>query len=112
MNHLDLLKASRARISDPTRWTKDTQARAQNGEPVFGSDPLAVCWSGYGALYAEPGVPSITQAHARSLLQEMMVRRAGAHASLTLWHDRNETTLADVVDLFTATIEAVERGEL
>jgi hypothetical protein len=49
-----LLKAARARISDPKHWTTGTWAR-KGGEPCPSKDPEAECWCALGALsYAKP----------------------------------------------------------
>ena len=106
LSPLGLLKAGRARIADERAWTKDTQARNAAGEAVFGNDPTAVQWSGYGVIYAEPGAASISQSHARYLLQES-IPGAGLQ-SLTMWHDANERTHAEVLGVFDNVIDRIE----
>ena len=37
-------------LSDPKRWTKDTYARREDGEPVCSRSPRAVSWCIAGAI--------------------------------------------------------------
>lgn len=49
MTTLDVLKAMRALISDPARWTQDAWARDASGRPVMEFDPTAVSFCMAGA---------------------------------------------------------------
>jgi hypothetical protein len=43
------LRAARALIEDPKRWTKGEEARNADGDPIHPSKPEAVCWCALGA---------------------------------------------------------------
>jgi hypothetical protein len=51
---LELLKDARARIADPTRWTKGANARNAEGREVVGGDDRATCWCAVGAVLQQP----------------------------------------------------------
>ena len=48
---LDVLKAARALIADPERWTQRTDARNAHGLPVDPRDTDATCWCPIGACF-------------------------------------------------------------
>jgi hypothetical protein len=59
MTTLKILKAARARITDPARWTTGLYARDAAGIVVTPDDPKAVCWCAIGSLLVEvAGTPS------------------------------------------------------
>jgi hypothetical protein len=52
---VEILKAARKRIEDPSRWTQGFMAMAGHLPLVNGFDPRATCWCALGALEAELG---------------------------------------------------------
>lgn len=51
MTTLEALKAARALIEDPKRWTQHEFARDADGKRVAECDEAAVCWCLFGAAY-------------------------------------------------------------
>jgi len=50
MKTSQVLRAARAKIEVPERWTKDAFARDATGFPVYPRHRNAACWDIYGAL--------------------------------------------------------------
>jgi hypothetical protein len=48
---LDVLKAAKAMITDPARWTQRAMARNAWGRPCEVEDSGAVCWCLHGAIW-------------------------------------------------------------
>lgn len=48
----DVLRAARAKIATPERWTQDSYARSKYGYPIASEAAQAVCWCGFGAIRA------------------------------------------------------------
>lgn len=53
MASADILRAARARISDPKKWTTGFFAKSAEGSFVAAQSNRAVCWCALGALLAE-----------------------------------------------------------
>lgn len=51
----DILRRARARIEDPSRWTRGYSARDSKGAAVDAASEMAVAWCAYGACTAEGG---------------------------------------------------------
>ena len=52
---LEVLKAARALIADPERWTQAAFARTEQGKVVKPWSPSASCWCATGALWKVVG---------------------------------------------------------
>jgi hypothetical protein len=50
MTPLETLKAARALITDPAKWTQGAQARDKRGQPFSTHNDNAVCWCALGAI--------------------------------------------------------------
>lgn len=55
MSPVEILRAARQKISDPTHWTTDSYARSKSGESVDSDSTRAVCWCALGAIFAVAG---------------------------------------------------------
>ena len=99
------LKAARAIISNPDRWTKNAEARDEHRYSVSPEDPSAVQWCAIGAIRK-----------AASEIQETDVERTHIEPALNaiidlydlydlgVWNDHPDRTHAEVLSLFDRTI--------
>lgn len=77
MTIAEVLKAAKALIEDPSRWTQRTFARTMNGDAVHGTDRLAVCWCAAGAvLHCSPRAAFMPVCVLNAAAQEMGFRTA------------------------------------
>ena len=73
MTPLEILKAARALITDPQRWTRDAYARDALGNRVESRSPHAVAWCASGAICAAAqGVSNNIQDRANEALAEQV----------------------------------------
>jgi hypothetical protein len=52
MTPVEILKAARAKIEDPERWTTGMYARNREGLPIPSNDRVACKWCAHGAMMA------------------------------------------------------------
>ena len=102
---VDILRAARDKISDPSRWTTRDYAKNKWGEPTSGHDPDAVCWCAYGA------VMSVSNSfHARCNAEETLELAAKAiDPGFNCVADFNDTLGHEaVIEMFDAAIAKSE----
>ena len=100
MNTVETLKAAKALISDPAKWTRGQIARDAEGRFVRARDPEAVCWCSYGAIDRVCGKDAIAWAGATVELMNAM--RGG----IAMFNDNNDH--AAVMAAFDRAIEQAE----
>lgn len=103
MNQLaDNLRAAKALIDTPEKWTKGAFARGRHGFSVDVSSPIATCFCLRGAVHAVTGNGRRTR-DVFSALERAVGRRG-----LAQWNDRISRTHADVMAAFDQAIAAAE----
>jgi hypothetical protein len=102
MTTLDVLKAARALISDPARWTQNVMARdADGGQYTFGCAPQTVSWCALGALQHITGKASTNGA------LDALDTQLPIYITIDYFNDTH--THAEVLALFDAAIARLER---
>lgn len=99
----ELLRAAKAKIEDPNRWTKGEYARDERGKPVNIASQEAVCWCVLGATGWSGNV-------ADKMLERALFGMS-AHCDIDVFNDASETTHADVMALFDRAIAMAESEE-
>lgn len=56
MNTVEILKAARAKITNPENWTQGWFAKNEHGDRLLGVSPAATCYCSLGAVEAVTGV--------------------------------------------------------
>lgn len=104
MTIVEVLRAARAKITDPKHWTRHVNARDADGEPISPSDPSAVCWCSYGAIAAvDPEDDAGT--NACDFLHDAAREKTG-HWGVSALNDDGEHS--DVLSMFDRAIELAE----
>lgn len=101
----EVLRAARALIEVPERWTKCAFARDAKGIVVSEDEESAVCFCVLGAIYRHP--PSPLTDGARWFLDESLPE---TFLGVGTFNDHPSTTHADVLALFDRAI-ALAEGE-
>lgn len=105
---LRTLKDARETISDEKNWSKEVSARDKFGRACDPRIPQAVSFDIYAALESVAGALLVREAE-KELLQTL--RSRGDNVMTTAgYNDRPSTTHADVLGVFDATIERLEKG--
>jgi hypothetical protein len=97
MTTLEVLRGMRELLSEPTRWTQDTNARSSDGDEVLYHSDLADCWCLDGALL------KLTRHDGDVYLA---VRKALPVDVLCVWNDAPERTHAEVLELLDKAIQS------
>lgn len=103
MNTLEILKAARALLTPPEAWAKNDFAFDSSGNLLAPSNKYAVSWCATGACIRAGGKLAAIAA-ARELSRQLGGREVFD------FNDRDETTHADVLQLFDDTIARLERA--
>lgn len=92
----DQLKAAKALIDTPEKWTKGAFARDRDGDDVYETDgDTAVCWCAVGAINKAFGC------HAGLTVVQALYAALPADFQLVAsFNDHPDTTHADVMALF------------
>lgn len=103
MTEIEVLKAARAFVDQPWKWTQGASARDVKGLSCHVEDVKAVCFCTLGAVSRALVVHNVTGNAAR------LVRRmfGPEFTSTVMWNDAPERTHAEVLAAFDA---AIERG--
>lgn len=99
----DLLRAARARIFDPERWTQGALARDAMGNLIAETDSRAKCWCARGAYYAEDPLSS----HGG----EKFLNEAADEKGTFVERINDRGRHADVMDLYDRAIELAEQAQ-
>lgn len=104
MSAVDVLRAARAKIADPSAWTKGVAARDALGEAIEPEDPSACCWCAIGALRA-----ACDDVDVRIALKLALLNTIG-FASYGLAEFNDRSTHASVIGAFDITIARLDAG--
>lgn len=89
MNAAEILRAARAKIDAPEKWTKGESARDASGRGVFSNSPAAVCFCSIGAI------GNIIDSTPMDIF-----RKAIGCGCISDWNDHKDRTHADVLAAF------------
>ena len=99
----EILVGAREILSDPNRWTREFQARDEQGSPVGWDDDEAVCFCLMGAINrANWGVARYDRAPAYEAMDELDKVLDNA---IPVFNDRSSTTHEDILKALDAAIE-------
>ena len=98
------LKAARALIDTPEKWTKGAYGRTADHSPTSYRDPRAVCHCMLGALRSIGPADWLRQ---EELVEDVMTGY-GHHSHIPTFNDAPTTTHADVLAVFDMAIERAE----
>ena len=104
METVDILKAARALIDTPEKWTRGLNARDAHGQDVRPNSLEAVCFCARGAIIRSAGFEHID---AYELLQNALP--IGGNDFVPAYNDNPDTTHADIMALFDRAIELAEK---
>lgn len=101
MTTIEILRAAKALIDEPGKWTKNTEARDRGGEPTYpdGVDACSFCM--VGAINRAARRPD------ERVLAMNAIRPVG-WPSLDRWNDHRERTHHEVMTRFDETIALLE----
>jgi hypothetical protein len=80
----DVLKAARAKITDPNKWTRGVNARDSSGLECFAHKPEAVCWCAQGAVL------SIDSSYGSQQISFIFLKKAALLLGYVDWTDLND----------------------
>lgn len=103
MTPADILRAAKARIATPERWTRAAMARDQDGDRVASVSERACAWCSIGAMEAEVGAS--TSALVRAL---RALNLAVDGVPVDIWNDMPGRTHAEVLAAFDRAIALAE----
>lgn len=103
MNAVDILRAARAKISDPQNWTREESARDDAGYPVEPLSHDAVCWCARGAISA--AAKSGDEFQASNVLRRA-IREQAPDGRITDFNDKHDH--AEVLAAFDRAIQLAE----
>lgn len=105
MTPADVLRAAKARIATPERWTQGTFARDRDGGAVDMKTEReeAVCWCSLGAIEYACDPDEAVSARAMCLLMEAI-----GEDSIEDWNDHPRRTHAEVLAAFDRAIAIAE----
>ena len=101
---LSVLRSAKELISTPERWTRGEMARDEAGRCVSHSDDAAVSWCIEGAIWRSVKHEESRFNALQALSRELPVELRWPH----VFNDYDDTTHADVMELFDRTIAAEE----
>lgn len=108
----DVLRAAKALIGVPERWTKNKEARDAKGRETSPFSENAVCWCSAGALMRVTPNTSLPVRYRRGaeamLDSEAPKTRSFSRGPYIAFNDRRTTTHADIMALFDRAIAAAE----
>lgn len=111
METLEFLRAWRAQIDTPEKWTKGVPARKANGEACLSTHPEAVQWCLVGSLIAVRTWKGHSlhgeDEDARSLVSQCL---GATTCDLAIWQDDSKRTHAEVMGAFDRAIELARMG--
>ena len=103
MTPADILRAAKARIATPERWTRGTMARDEDGNGVASVSDHACAWCSLGAMEAEAGASTRARVYAIRALN-----RAIDNKPIDDWNDAPGRTHAEVLAAFDRAIAIAE----
>jgi hypothetical protein len=103
MTELEIIKAARALIDTPEKWTKRVGARDSDGAETDVLASSAVCFCVVGACRKATG-PNILYVRGLGTLRSCIKGSGTVHE----WNDAPERTHADVMELFDRAIAELE----
>ena len=107
MRELDALKAVRALLDKPEKWTQGAYAKTRSGIYVASSSPNACKWCLSGAINrATQAAPKPVLLATR--LQSILIDKVGRAKSVCGWNDKDERTYEDVINLLDDCIADLE----
>lgn len=89
MTPKEVLVATRAKISDPNRWTREVAARDGHGIPCDPDQPEAACWCLVGAIVAVCPNDQAARNQAYVLLRAPTLNWELGIRNLHIFNDRN-----------------------
>jgi len=123
---LEVLVRAKARIQNPSQWTKGHFARSEDGAYADMNGAQAVCFCGIGAVYrssfdlfrsrADPqlcvdALPLITAADDEALIALGEVAHRRGFPTFSQFNDADATTHADVLEAFDEAIALLEASQ-
>lgn len=106
MTTAEILRAARAKIDTPEKWTRGAYARTKSGRIVGPECASAVHLCAVGAVTAAAS-PAMTVDDALVVLARELPSAGG----ITNFNDHPGTTHADILALFDRAIAAAERAQ-
>jgi len=106
MTVVAILRAARAHIATPERWTQGAFARTADGVRCPAYDTTATCWCIGGAVLA---VAAFSDKRADALFA--LHQAAGKHQHIGVWNDVPARTHAEVLAILDCTIAAFEKEQ-
>jgi hypothetical protein len=101
------LRAARAHIADPAKWTQGAMAHDVHGTRCEPNSRAAVKWDAFGAFFAVRPNTAATHAAQDALLAAVP---PGYHL-ISDYNDAAETTHADILALFDSAIAREEAAD-
>lgn len=102
---VDILRAARALIDTPEKWTQKAYARDPSGFKVESNNPHAVCFCSLGAIKRE-NQDEVVNYFVRSWLRGAL---PSDFESILRYNDHPDTTHDDVLALFDRAILSAEK---
>lgn len=110
MTHAEQLRAAKALIDTPEKWTTGVLARTKSGCPIGPQEDAATCYCAEGAIRR---VQNGVLPHALESIMERAVPSGFRGACNERWfvkfNDAAKTTHADIMALFDRAIELAEQ---
>lgn len=106
MTPADTLRAARALIEQPERWTRRVEARDSRGRTTSPMDAGAVCWCAAGATIRAAKCEVLLMSGAFQHLEKAVGINGIEH-----WNDMPGRTHAEVLAAFDRAIEIAEKSE-
>jgi len=107
MTTVEILRAAREKISDPSRWTRLTYARDQLGAEVDADDKSAVCFCSMGAIYSVTSDDFCGQNRAVSLLYNAAHEISGSRSVVRVNDNLGHEAVVRMFDLAITTAEGL-----
>jgi hypothetical protein len=104
MNVAEILKAAKAKISDPINWMQGYYARDINGDELLGNESGAVCFCGFGAIEAVTGIAHLGEGWPKAAENAL---HAAAGTNFPCFNDAH--THEEVLAVFDKAIELAEK---
>lgn len=107
MDIVEALKATKALIDTPKKWTKGALARAESGEPIYTDDPEAVCFCLHGAVNRVSGHQEHLRRGAKDKIA-LAIDTMYPGYGIAEFNDSSETTHEMMLELLDKAIDAAE----